>query len=151
MILEIALALTLQDIGWLAGDWQLTSAPQCVEEHWTAPSSNLLVGMSRTVAGGRTTSFEFVRIEARRRRHLLRRAAGREAAGRLQARVGIGRRAGVRQPRPRRSSEEGDLPAGGGRQADGADRRRERRPAFSEDYPYRRPSNSAASRCGAVK
>jgi hypothetical protein len=65
MILAVALAVTLQDIGWLAGDWQLTTGSQCIEEMWTAPSNNLLVGMSRTVAGGRTTSFEFVRIEAR--------------------------------------------------------------------------------------
>jgi hypothetical protein len=65
MFLEIAFALTVADIGWLAGQWQLTSADRCVEEQWTAPSSNMLVGMSRTVAAGRTTSFEFVRIEAR--------------------------------------------------------------------------------------
>src|SRR5215471_1045158 len=65
MILELALAVTLQDLAWLAGDWQITSPNQCVEEQWTAPSSNMLVGMSRTVAGGKTTSFEFMRIEAR--------------------------------------------------------------------------------------
>jgi len=65
MILEIALALTLRDLGWLAGDWQIVSTAQCVEEQWTAPSTNMLVGMSRTIAGGRTTSFEFMRIEAR--------------------------------------------------------------------------------------
>ena len=65
MILEIALALTLQDIGWLAGAWQLSAGGTCVEEQWTTASTNMLVGMSRTVAGGRTTSFEFVRIEAR--------------------------------------------------------------------------------------
>jgi len=65
MILEIALALTLKDIAWLAGDWQIVSATQCVEEQWTAPSSNMLLGMSRTVSAGRTTSFEFLRIEAR--------------------------------------------------------------------------------------
>jgi hypothetical protein len=65
MFLEVALALTLHDIGWLAGEWQLTTSNACVEEVWTAPSSNMLVGMGRTVAAGRTTSFEFVRIEAR--------------------------------------------------------------------------------------
>ena len=32
MFLEIALAVTLQDIGWLAGDWQLTAGEKCVEE-----------------------------------------------------------------------------------------------------------------------
>ena len=65
MLLEIALALTLYDIAWLSGDWQLTSGTRCVEEHWTAPSNNMLVGTSRTVEGGRTVDFEFLRIEAR--------------------------------------------------------------------------------------
>ena len=47
MILDIALALTLSDIGWLSGEYrQLTSGTKCVEEHWTAPSSNMLVGTS---------------------------------------------------------------------------------------------------------
>lgn len=65
MIAEIALALTLQDLAWLAGSWQQTNGARCVEEHWTTPSSNMIVGTSRTVEGGRTTAFEFVRIEAR--------------------------------------------------------------------------------------
>src|SRR3954447_12368729 len=65
MLLEIVLAVSLQDIGWLAGEWQIASASQCVEERWTGASSNMLVGMSRTMTDGRTTSFEFVRIEAR--------------------------------------------------------------------------------------
>lgn len=55
MILEIALTLTLQDIGWLAGEWQLTSGSRCVEAVDRA-SSNMLVGMSRTVAGARPAS-----------------------------------------------------------------------------------------------
>jgi len=65
MIVAIALALTLHDLGWLAGNWQLTGGARCIEEQWTGPSSNMLTGMSRTVVDGRTTSFEFVRIEAR--------------------------------------------------------------------------------------
>jgi hypothetical protein len=65
MIAEIALALTLYDFAWLAGSWQLTSGARCIEEHWTLPSNNLLVGTSRTLEGGRTVSFEFLRIEAR--------------------------------------------------------------------------------------
>ena len=65
IIWTVAMALSLADIGWLAGNWEMSAGARCVEEHWTAPSSNLLVGMSRTVEGGRTTSFEFVRIEAR--------------------------------------------------------------------------------------
>jgi hypothetical protein len=65
MIVEMALALTLHDFGWLAGDWQFSSGARCTEEHWTRPSSNMVVGTSRTVEGGRTVAFEFLRIEAR--------------------------------------------------------------------------------------
>jgi hypothetical protein len=50
---------------WLAGDWQESSASQVVEEHWSRPSANGLIGMSRTVRDGRTVSFEFMRIEQR--------------------------------------------------------------------------------------
>ena len=58
-------APTLDTLDWLAGNWELTSGPRCVEESWTRPSANSLVGMSRTVVGGKTVSFEFLRIEAR--------------------------------------------------------------------------------------
>ena len=64
-ILALASTFTLHDLAWLAGDWQMTSANRCIEESWTAPSGNLLVGMGRTVAHGKATSFEFMRIEAR--------------------------------------------------------------------------------------
>jgi len=62
---EAQSAPPLDALGWLAGDWEMTSGQQCIEEHWTRPSANMLVGMSRTVAGGKTVSFEFLRIEAR--------------------------------------------------------------------------------------
>ena len=65
MLAEIALALTLQDLTWLAGGWQLAKGARCIEEHWTRPSSNMLIGASRTVEDGRTVAFEFLRIEAR--------------------------------------------------------------------------------------
>ena len=55
----------LDAAAWLAGRWELIEGTRCTEEHWTAPSSNMLLGMSRTVDRGRTTSFEFMRIEAR--------------------------------------------------------------------------------------
>ena len=56
---------SLRDLTWLAGDWSMTTGTRVVEEHWTTPSSNSLIGMSRTVQDGRTTAFEFVRIELR--------------------------------------------------------------------------------------
>jgi hypothetical protein len=149
MILEIALALTLRDIGWLAGEWQLMSATRCVEEHWTASSSNMLVGMSRTVVAGRTTSFEFVRIEARADGiYYVAQPGGRppvdfklasESASELVF-VNPGHADHLKKVIYRRESD-GSLTAriegeNGGK-------------AFSEDYPYRRPLTGASSHCGA--
>jgi hypothetical protein len=151
MISEIALAVTLLDLGWLAGGWETASPARCVEEQWTAPSGNMLVGMSRTVAGGRTTSFEFMRIEARADGiYYVAQPGGRppvdfklasESAGELifvnpghadrLKRVIYRREAGDRMT-ARIEGENGGAP-------------------FAEDYPYRRASNSAASRCGVEK
>jgi hypothetical protein len=36
-----------------------------LEEHWIQPAGGMMLGVSRTVAGGRTVSFEFLRIESR--------------------------------------------------------------------------------------
>jgi hypothetical protein len=55
----------LETFAWLAGAWEMHDGARVVEEHWTAPSANLMIGMSRAVAGGRTTEFEFIRLEKR--------------------------------------------------------------------------------------
>jgi len=55
----------LQSIGWLAGSWVGDEGGHVVEEHWTQPSGGTMIGMSRTLAGGRMTEFEFLRIEVR--------------------------------------------------------------------------------------
>src|SRR4051812_34516928 len=52
-------------LAWMTGDWQQTSGSRVIEEHWSTPSANTLIGMSRTVRDGRTVSFEFLRIEQR--------------------------------------------------------------------------------------
>lgn len=65
-MVAFAAGVTLADTSWLAGDWYMTAGSQCIEEHWTAPASNALVGMSRTVKDGKMVEFEFLRIEARR-------------------------------------------------------------------------------------
>ena len=151
MILEIALALTLYDIAWLSGDWQLTSGTRCVEEHWTAPSSNMLVGTSRTVEGNRTVAFEFLRIEARADGvFYIAQPSGRPPVDfKLATEPGpelvfvnpghadhlkriVYRRQGAAGVAARIEGEDGGRP-------------------FAVDYPYRRAPDSAASRCGAVK
>jgi hypothetical protein len=55
----------LDGAAWLAGEWVLVEGDRCTEEHWTKPSANMMIGTSRSVRAGRTTSFEFMRIEAR--------------------------------------------------------------------------------------
>jgi hypothetical protein len=72
----VALAVTLtaalaaadvpvSKLTWMAGDWQQTSGARAIEEHWSLPATNALIGMSRTVRDGRMVSFEFLRIEQR--------------------------------------------------------------------------------------
>ena len=55
----------LETLAWMAGEWKMTRGGACIEEQWTAPASDMLIGMSRTVKDGRTTSFEFMRIVSR--------------------------------------------------------------------------------------
>jgi uncharacterized protein (TIGR02246 family) len=55
----------LDVLNWLSGSWNLVDGDRHVEEIWTAPSSNLMVGMGRTVRGDKTAFFEFLRIAAR--------------------------------------------------------------------------------------
>ncbi len=53
------------DIGrlaWLAGCWSRSRPQGQVEEHWMAPAGGSMLGMSRTVSGGKTVEYEFLRI-----------------------------------------------------------------------------------------
>jgi hypothetical protein len=59
-------ARTINDLGWMAGDWQTPSGGRAqIEEHWTQPAAGTMIGMGRTVAGGRTVEFEYLRLEER--------------------------------------------------------------------------------------
>ena len=54
---------TLADLSWMAGSWSGVAGGIEMEEHWTAPNGNSMIGMHRDIAKGRTASFEFLRIE----------------------------------------------------------------------------------------
>jgi hypothetical protein len=151
VMLAMLLALTLQDIRWLAGDWQLTIGKQCVEEHWTAPSANMLVGTSRTVEDGRTISFEFLRIEARADAvYYVAQPGGRPPVDfRLASELGPelvfvnpGHNDHLKRIIYRRQGDDGVSA-----RVEGADEGR----AFAADYAYRRAPNDAAGRCGLSK
>jgi Domain of unknown function (DUF6265) len=53
------------DLDWLSGAWGGEKDGVYAEEHWMTPLGGTLVGMHRDVRGGRTISFEFLRIEER--------------------------------------------------------------------------------------
>jgi Domain of unknown function (DUF6265) len=59
-------AIGLDALAWLAGTWVIDDGDTRTEEIWTTLSSDLMLGMSRTVRGAKTVSFEFMRIAARK-------------------------------------------------------------------------------------
>ena len=141
----------LDALRWLAGDWEMTSGDRCIEEHWTQPSTNMLVGTSRTVAGGKTVSFEFLRIEARPDGiYYVPQPGGRPPVDfKLTAPPGpnlVFENPGHADHLKRILYTRRD--------DDAIDARIEGENAgkpFAVDFNYRRSSNNLASRCGAVK
>jgi len=151
LLLALAIGLNIRDLSWLAGDWQVVNAASCVEEHWTAPSDTGLLGMRRTIVDGRTTEFEFLRIEARGDGiYYVPQPGGRppvdfkltsDTVGELvfvnaghddRVKRIVYRRSGADRVDARVEGEQGGTP-------------------FAFEFAYRRASNNAASRCGAVK
>ena len=56
----------INDLSWLAGDWQTAVGGRSqIEEHWTKASGGTMIGMGRTVARDQTYEFEYLRIEQR--------------------------------------------------------------------------------------
>ena len=55
-------AAQIDSLQWLSGCWTMTSSSGVVEEHWMRPSGGTMLGMSRTVRGGKTTEFEYLQI-----------------------------------------------------------------------------------------
>src|SRR3954465_3530490 len=53
---------TIKDVGWIAGCWELDRNGRHIVEHWLPPEAGTMIGLSRTVAGGKTTEWEFLII-----------------------------------------------------------------------------------------
>ena len=61
-----ASATDIAELSWISGDWQTAPGGRAqIEEHWIQPAGGTIMGVSRTVAGGKITEFEFLRIEQR--------------------------------------------------------------------------------------
>ena len=56
---------SIDDLKWMAGHWAGPVGKAHSEELWLPPKAGMLLGMSRTTAGERLFSFEFLRIEQR--------------------------------------------------------------------------------------
>ena len=53
----------LGQLAWLAGAWINHEGGKISEEHWTLPVGGTMLGVNRTIIGGKTVAFEFLRIE----------------------------------------------------------------------------------------
>jgi hypothetical protein len=60
--LAIQKTATTSDVAFISGCWKLEANGRTIEEHWLAPSGGSLMGVSRTVAGGKTVEYEFLQI-----------------------------------------------------------------------------------------
>lgn len=55
-------APSIKDVAWIAGCWELDRNGRHVVESWLPPEGGTMMGVSRTVAGSRTTEWEFLII-----------------------------------------------------------------------------------------
>lgn len=58
---------SIADLGGMAGCWERTEAAKklLITEQWMSPAGTSILGMGRTVKDGKTTGWEFMRIEKR--------------------------------------------------------------------------------------
>jgi hypothetical protein len=55
----------IEELNWLSGCWQVNGSEAGSIEQWSAPAGGSLIGMSRTIASGKTVFFEFLQIRAK--------------------------------------------------------------------------------------
>ncbi|MDQ3071578.1 MAG: DUF6265 family protein [Acidobacteriota bacterium] len=53
---------TINDVAWIAGCWTSSSGGRQVDEQWMKPAGGTMLGISRTVAKGRTVATEFIQL-----------------------------------------------------------------------------------------
>lgn len=58
-------AADITSLSWMVGGWAANEAGKSNEEHWLAARGGTMLGLHRDVKGGKTTGFEFLRIESR--------------------------------------------------------------------------------------
>ncbi|HUF18411.1 MAG TPA: DUF6265 family protein [Thermoanaerobaculia bacterium] len=65
-LLTASMTLSAAELpGWMTGTWRATNGDAISEEIWSAADGTLMTGTNRVIATGKTTWFEFLRIENR--------------------------------------------------------------------------------------
>jgi hypothetical protein len=54
----------LDELSWLSGCWAIENSEPGSTESWLAPAGGTMLGVSRTVKGGKTVAYEFMQIHA---------------------------------------------------------------------------------------
>ncbi|MGH6651851.1 MAG: DUF6265 family protein [Sphingopyxis sp.] len=55
---------TVDDLGWMAGQWSREEGGRWTEENWTSPRGGVMLGVSRSGRGDALREFEFLRLQA---------------------------------------------------------------------------------------
>jgi len=53
---------SVDDLAWIKGCWVANLNGREINEHWMKPAGKTMLGMSRTVANGKTAECEFIQI-----------------------------------------------------------------------------------------
>jgi len=53
---------SVEKLGWIAGCWSSDDGKERIEEFWFKPAGQAMIGMSRTIAGGKTVFVEYAQI-----------------------------------------------------------------------------------------
>ena len=54
---------TLAPLAFMSGCWEMKQGPMIIEEQWSKPAGETMLGLSRTMKQGKTVFSEFMRIE----------------------------------------------------------------------------------------
>jgi len=55
-------AVGVDRVAWIQGCWKTENPQRTIEEYWTAPRGDSMIGMGRTVRGGKLVDYEMVII-----------------------------------------------------------------------------------------
>jgi hypothetical protein len=53
---------SVNDLAWMGGCWQASFKGRDITEQWMKPAGQTMLGMGRTVAGGKTVEYEFMQV-----------------------------------------------------------------------------------------